>query len=144
MERKKVKNYKKTNWYDCNLPLYNIAYSIIISDTISKCVKLVNETFKDSELTVSPECAAYAVELAHPEYGSEFVICLESDPKLSMHSIIPHESLHLSWFICSLIGLKLDYDNHEAQAYILGEITEHAFKALEDYNKQYKVNKNKK
>lgn len=50
------------------------------------------------------------------------------------HSIIAHESLHVTNLICKHAGIKLDVDNDETQAYILGFVVTACYKHLKKVN----------
>jgi hypothetical protein len=48
-------------------------------------------------------------------------------------NVVAHECLHLSWYIIGNVGIQLDASNHEAQAYLLGDLVQTVTNFLNKY-----------
>lgn len=143
-----LKGHKHLRVYQPTLPLYNIPYYIYIGRTVSDAAKYAETDHPGVgfEELVTANTGAYAINLIHPEHGSSYCMLFgtelfESDEFCPLGTIA-HEALHLSWFIGNDLGLIYEYDNHEAQAYMMQDIIETTVEALKDYAKRYKLNIN--
>lgn len=144
VKSKKVKKVKGARIYDFELPLYGVHYSVIIAENIEDSAKAAEQIYEGLTLTeVGPDTGGYAAKIMHPHVGIDFFILLT--PGVSSPEIIPgicaHESLHISWYICNLLGIRPKWDNHEPQAYILQELFNNCMEAYNDYTNR--LNKKK-
>lgn len=99
------------------IPLYDIGVTVYVSSDMIHNVTTAN---KDFGIKIeNSNCLAKSIQFSS---GSEtkFAMLIKDDDKMAQ--VIAHESLHLSWYICEYLGIKLNYENHEAQAYILEHI----------------------
>lgn len=141
-----LKGHKQLRVYHPLVPLYNIPFYVYIGPTVSDAAIYAEADHPGVGFSdfINPSTGAYAIQLDHPEEGLAYCILLGVDrfgPEYNMnpHSTIAHEALHLSWFMGNELGLKYNYDNHEAQAYLMQYITESTIHILEDYCKRYKI-----
>ena len=87
----------------------------------------IAENFKDSDgdpIYVSPERIACSEAMSFNVYDKEKTCCGSlvwfHDPDKITSRNITHESVHAANFIFDDLGIKIDTDNDEAQAYLAG------------------------
>lgn len=99
---------------EINLPLYPGVFVIILSDETEKVNKLFPK-FKSDIL--------YAHTMYTEWKGKKgFIVLLNmwNEEEIVTPGTIAHEALHATNFICDSVGILEDYNNDEAQAYLLG------------------------
>jgi hypothetical protein len=108
-----------------NVPLYDIKVNLYITDCPLHARDAIEKEFKGLELNIDKNTVGYGMSISHPNSGKVFNMILVIDKKTDhkkLNSIIAHESLHLSYYICDYLGIIVDSNNHEAQAYIMESI----------------------
>ena len=137
----KIKGMSGVRMYSTTLPLYRIQYNVLVGENVQDCARAVEEMFPGLSVVqdISPDTGGYAASIQHPEEGYNFFMLLSPNVNSEIPGICAHESLHLSWFICNVLGIKVSWKNHEAQAYIMQEIFNTSMAAFNDYtNRQNK------
>lgn len=138
-----VKGSNKVRTYQMTLPLYGTPYIVYIGPTLHDAGKGLEIEFGIESDTIGS--AALAKQIYHKDYGNMHIMLLDANTtSLPINSIIAHESTHLSWWILEHVGVEIDANNHEAQAYVLENIFTNVCKAVEEYNKFYKPKTKKK
>lgn len=143
MKASSFKKIPKTRVYDAVLPLYDLPFSIYISDDMMKAAKAADTDYPSSdsfEDTITINTMGYAAKLTHPTEGVTFIMLLNApyEGNSSISSILCHESLHLAEFMLEVVGVKHNPENHEALAYAQQSIFEAGRSAILEYKKRYK------
>ena len=104
------------------IPLYGGSLFVMIADDYEK---EKNELHKDWQ----PERNDF---MGHSEgNGNTYVVILNKKyirNEIDLVSIIAHEADHITSFIFKRVGIKLDLDNDEPHAYLLGYLVEQIYK----------------
>ena len=82
---------------------------------------------KKYNLKSTKGCLGFAFSLDEKNKPSQFIVCV---PKKYDAGVVAHEALHLTNFILKERGINADYDNDEAQAYLIGWIVTEIYKFL--------------
>ena len=136
---------KKVRVYQGFLPLYNWPYKIIIGPDTQRLGEIVEHSLPGLGIMdeICPDTNAFACHARHDSEGSDFFIllnpCRDRIPHNELLSVVCHESLHMSYFMLDKVGVYVDHDNHEAQAYVQQRIFQECKLSLEDYIKRQKL-----
>lgn len=115
--------------YKKKIPIYFGELLIVFNDDFEESLK----KFKVSVENNLHGCGAISIPLEHNKTGvSRYMILFKDSPG---NNTIAHEALHTTNFILGDRGVKADYDNDEAQAYLLGYIVGEICKFLDKHNK---------
>lgn len=112
---------EKSTRYDFTIPLYDVEITIYVSDKMSNNVDAINSDFKMS--VENDKCEAKSVQFGN-DRGTRFAMLFKEGSEID--KLIAHESLHISWYVCEYLGIKLSPNNHEAQAYLIEYIVSKA------------------
>lgn len=136
-----LKGRKRLRAYDFVLPLYNLNYIIYIGPSIQEAAIYAETDHPGLELEIEPETGGMAIHTVHENEGNDFMILLSPNQNNAdiILSTCAHESLHVSWYMCDLLGIKLDDSNHEAQCYIMQRIFQNCKDSIQDYIKRYRL-----
>jgi len=77
------------------------------------------------QMKIASNVAGYTCVVKHEAYGVGLFILLntgEIPNSPTMLSTIVHECTHLSWHILDGVGVDIDQNNHEVQAYVMEEL----------------------
>jgi hypothetical protein len=107
---------------------YNIHTDIWYGDWKSN-IDLINKNYDGIEFDISKfsKKNSYVLYIERND-GSPYFIIL-----LSNKNGILHESLHLSWYIAEICDIKLTWDNHETQAYLLQYLNDKIYSLVQNY-----------
>ena len=109
------------------VPLYNGNLLVILTNSTKKLESILNHG--------KEELFAHSYFHGYRKRQS-FTVVLNFDNKHSKltHGVISHEALHISNFIFSERGIIPDFDNDEAQAYLLGWVVDEIYKFMKKHN----------
>ena len=125
----------KADAYRIDIPIYDLSVYVYIGETIKKSAKALNKAFPGMDLKLGNDINAYAIKAEHDQTGDAlFAILLKRAP-LTTTSIatITHEAYHITNYLTEYIGIKQDFGNDEAQAYMLGFIVEQILDVYTSY-----------
>lgn len=108
-------------------PLFHLSYDVMVSDSMQEIKELLEEIHPGITLDLDEDCTGYTCVISHPQHGSYMYVLINTAEVEGFPSItrrITHECTHLSWEIMDYVGVKVDADNHETQAYIMEELAE--------------------
>jgi len=77
------------------------------------------------KFNVNPNAGGYTCLIKNADHSMSLVVLINTNPNLergSLNSTIVHEATHLSWYILDGLGMKIDSDNHEVQAYLMEDL----------------------
>lgn len=123
-------------------PLFHTSYEVLVGPSMIDLVDHVQEMFPGLNLKdeVSPDSMGYSLFITNRKVGSSMLalIVLRDDQTYpTVYDTIVHESVHLSWAIIDLVGVKINEDNHEVQAYLVEQINFEIRKVLEIAKKEF-------
>jgi hypothetical protein len=120
--------------YSFRLPLYDTIISLYISSAMNESIAEVNKTLTTPMKEVTQFKGAKSLSLGSGK-GKKFLMLIGTGTltRDDLERLLVHESLHLSWYVCDAVGIKLSIDNHEAQAYIIEYIYDRISEFVEDY-----------
>jgi len=96
---------KSTKFY---VPIYRANVTLYLVDNL----KVISDKYKTIDLSDYG-----AVTLENPKHFKKYVVAFES---ANDYGLIAHEVTHLKNYIFKAVGIKLDTDNDEAEAYLVG------------------------
>ena len=135
MEGKMIKKY---HFY---VPIYSRKVYVYIGEDYKKINDKIN---KDYSLTDIDNRADYleasTIIMSHKEDGlidNIFLLPSSVEPYT-----IAHECVHMAWSILDLVGVKVEADNNEALAYLVGHLMDHAIEIIDKYNGNTKTKSN--
>jgi len=83
--------------------------------------------------------SAITITLPSGRKGELILLAIGESENHEILGILVHESLHTSWHILNTVGIHIEHENHEAQAYLLEYIFVQCKLAVEHYIKTYKL-----
>ena len=103
------------------VPLYDVRVVMYMGGSMKDNVEYIN---KDYNISLdNDKCQAKSLRFSNDKETTFAMLFTEHE---NLPQMIAHESLHVSWYICEYLGIKLSTVNHEAQAYILEYIVSKA------------------
>lgn len=112
----KIKKYK--------VPLYHCNLWVLVSNNFVKDAKKLNINLSSN----ANEHDAITFKKLETEF-STFCVFIRKDRKKYI-DIISHESVHVVNLIFKEVGIELDIENDEPQAYLMGWVVDKIYKAI--------------
>jgi len=110
------------------LPLYHVWYDVLVGPRMEELIRHVEMLYPGISLEeLDPSSGGYTCVLKHSRFGTILVMMISTDMSPGLPSLqrrISHEAVHMSWNILEGIGIPIDADSHESQAYIVEEIVD--------------------
>jgi len=129
---------KKYTFY---VPIYSRRVYVYIGDDYKDINKKVNKDYKIEE---SGDKANYleasVVEMTHK--GEGLVDNLFLLPSNVEQHTVAHECVHMAWDILDLVGVRVEADNNEALAYLVGYLMKEVNIIITKHNGQTTVKNN--
>lgn len=125
--------------YEVWVPIYKIPIHFYIGKTIADTSKGINATWN---VDIGSNADGTAMILEEAETGDKaFIIRLSPGIRNpdNLAKTIVHECLHMSWYVLDYVGVEIDADNHEAQAYLQEDIFDSIRICVKDYLKKNKL-----
>ncbi len=105
------------------LPLFHVYYDVCICPKMDVAIDHMRLFYKGINCNADPSALAYTMVINTPKTtGFAILINNTKYQDVDIHSTIVHECTHLSWYILDELGISMNVDNHEIQAYILEEL----------------------
>ena len=137
MEKSKSKS-KKTKMskeylhvIDVDIPIYEGKLVIVLTNSIIKIQKYLPD-FKRSDIYAHAWYDNYKGKA-----GYYMIFNFDNKGGKITHGTISHEAMHLTHYIADIRGFKPDFNNDEPLCYIIGWITDQAYKFIN--KKKFKV-----
>ena len=115
-----------------NVPLYRGKLVVIITSSVKQLKKYIPD-WTDKEIYASTYYAPYKEK----QQGYYIILNFKGTYRKIQHGTIAHESTHAAHFIMKHNGLIGDLVDDEAQAYLVGWITDQVYKVIRQT--KYKV-----
>jgi len=118
------------------IPIYGGRLHIIISQDFEKSLEELSKKYDKTLFSDRFDYVAYTTS-RHNHYI--FILNVKNIPKKNFEAelvnTITHECIHLCSFISKRVGLKLDLDNDESQAYLSGWLSGEIYKTYLKFKK---------
>lgn len=148
MQTNRIKIKPQLRSYNIDVDVYDRVIHLYIGRNIKEAKYGAEEEFKDlniheDEVHGMVACV-FTVENKQGHRGHIMLIGMDEflDPEendIDLLSVCAHESLHLSWRILDAVGIDINVNNHEAQAYLLEYLFKNCKEAIKHYIKTYKL-----
>lgn len=106
------------------VPLYGVVAMMYLSFDEYRRTTGDDESFDGTDACVLPLIA---------DNGASIVGVAFKDLKAATHSTIAHEAVHAAWRTLDIVGARVDSDNHEALAYLVGWFVTEITKFVDAY-----------
>jgi len=125
----KVKRYE----FFGNIGEYSI--EIFVGDNINEIADEYGKVYKveQSDIDRLKFNEASVIHLENKQIHQDKVVGLI--PKNIKDSTVWHESLHLAWYYLDILGVDVDYENHEVLAYTQEHVAKNIFECIAKYKK---------
>lgn len=117
------------------IPLFHATYDIFIGPTAQGIEDHINDTFPSLNYKLPSNATGYTSLISCPVAGKGVIVVLNTfmADELEIDQTIYHEAVHVTWMILEALGIKITYDNHEIQAYLMESIISDLKSAHQDY-----------
>ena len=126
------------------LPLFHIYYNVIVTNSMRDAEDLLQELFPGLQLKIETDVCGYCALVSHFSMGRQLILIINTEDmgidKPNLISTVYHECTHLSWYIMDNLGITVDGDNHEIQAYLMEELITKVSDVVEESKKIYAKN----
>ena len=141
LDNEALKCHKQLRVYDFPIDLYSKHVSIYVGKTIKEAAAGAMFEYKGLDLSDIKEGAGgYAIRATNKGLMANIIlISIDAAKTDNLLVICAHESVHISWDILYGVGVHLEAENHEAQAYLVDHIFGACKYAIEHYIKTYKL-----
>jgi hypothetical protein len=117
------------------LPLFHVYYDICVCPKMDVAKEHMQLFYPGLDYDITPDALALTMVINTPT-TTGFLVVINNNNKIlgrpDMTSTIVHECTHLSWYIIEALGITIDADNHEIQAYMLEELVRTVTNAVAD------------
>ncbi len=120
-----------------DIPLFHATYDIFIGPD-HRCIQdHINETYPSLNFELPANATGYTSLISCPVAGKGVIVVLNAflTEDIEMNNTIYHEAVHITWMTLEALGIKITYDNHEIQAYLMENIINNLKDAYEEYLK---------
>ena len=105
-------------------PLFHVQYQVCVGDSMAELMDHIQELHPGLDLcgSVTPNHVGYTLFITNSIKGSAMFVLIvlrDAEDYPTMYDTIIHECVHLSWAIIDLVGVKINEENHETQAYLV-------------------------
>lgn len=121
---------RRTVFEEINIsPYVCVLWLIITNDPHHECASM-NQKYKNLGLVWPDDAAAWTEDRFYN--GNYLAVVFDAKLGLDVNTIA-HESIHIKNAVLRHAGIKHDFDNDEAEAYLTGWIAEQIYKAWKRY-----------
>ena len=117
-----------------DLPLFHVKYNIVLTNSTQHGFELLSKVYGIPEhIWPDGNITGYSV-LAESSTNTEVIMLINTDIEEGTPGLgrrVSHESVHTAWYILDSLGIKLNVDNHEIQAYLVEEIIDATYKLMD-------------
>ena len=125
--------------YTIPLPIYRQIVKIYIGDIYTSVTSKIEKDYELEPFEYEFQQASSLVLTNKEDKLIHFILVI---PKDVAYSTLSHECLHCAWDILEHVGVKVNNDNHEALAYLVGHLMDHAIEIIDKYNGNTKTKSN--
>lgn len=118
---------KKSDLFTFDIDMYFARVHIAHNISTDEIEKYVSKNFPGLKYKRPAGKSAFSFTVEAPDQASQyvidFIIPLKKNSPVSQRTI-SHEAYHIAQDIADTVGIKMDYNNQEPHAYLLGHIVE--------------------
>ena len=118
-----------------DIPVYKTYVELYAFEKIDTSKGLLEHKYKNIEFEIKEDSVGYSSWFKN-KGENKFIIVITNETNVAT---IAHECVHLTWYILESVGVKVNLENHESQAYLLEYIIFEIIKLLKN-EKQYIYN----
>ena len=97
------------------IPVYKTYVELYAFETIDTSRGLLEHKYKNTKFDIKENSLGYSTWFKN-KGENKFIIVITNETNVAT---IAHECVHLTWYILESVGVKVNLENHEAQAYLL-------------------------
>ena len=119
------------------LPLFHVNYDVILGENMKEIREFVNSMCPNANLKINDTSAGYTCVLTDNERETSLYIMISFDDIVKGNDLlrrVTHECTHMSWYILDALGIEINVDNHEMQAYLIEELVDKAMTMANKFN----------
>ena len=121
------------------LPIYRQIVKIYTGESYKDITTKIEKDYGLEPFEYDFQTASSLVVTHKEDNLIHFILIL---PKDVSYSTLAHECLHCAWDILGHVDVEVTKDNHEALAYLVGHIMDHAIEIIDKYNGNTKTKSN--
>lgn len=127
------------------VPLFHVSYEVIVASNMKDATVHAESMYPGLKLSQSRTSGAlgYSFLLKHDELGNHLCLLVglagsdfDVEEQPSVLSTIVHEAVHLSWYIMDIVGIEVNAENNEIQAYLIEDIVRNVNKVVKNAEKK--------
>lgn len=123
---KVAKHKKGRKLVHLQVPLYDT--SLVFFDKSARLEKFFRKNNQEADLSQLPTGVAGSAARLSNGSSSIVVMYLPEDDL----QVLAHECVHAAWHVLDYAGVEVDYENHEALAYLVDHIFKEGYQYLQN------------
>lgn len=119
------------------LPLFHVNYDVIVGENMKEIREFVNSMCPNAKIKINDTYGGYTCILTDNERESSLYIMISFDDMVKDNDLlrrVTHECTHMSWYILDALGIEINVDNHEMQAYLIEELVDKVMTVANKFN----------
>lgn len=125
--------------YQIPLPIYRQIVKVYTGEVYKDITTKIEKDYELEPFEYDFQTASSLVATNKEDKLIHFILIL---PKEVPYSTIAHECLHCAWDILEHVNVEVTNSNHEALAYLVGHLMDHAIEIIDKYNGNTKTKSN--
>ena len=125
--------------YQIPLPIYRQIVKVYTGEVYKDITTKIEKDYELEPFEYDFQTASSLVVTNKEDKLIHFILIL---PKEVSYSTLAHECLHCAWDILEHVNVEVTNSNHEALAYLVGHLMDHAIEIIDKYNGNTKTKSN--
>ena len=125
--------------YQIPLPIYRQVVKVYTGEVYKDIRAKIEKDYDLEPFEYDFQTASSLVVTNKEDKLIHFILVL---PKEVSYAILAHECLHCAWDILEHVNVEVTNSNHEALAYLVGHLMDHAIEIIDKYNGNTKTKSN--
>ena len=125
--------------YQIPLPIYRQIVKVYTGEAYKDITTKIEKDYELEPFEYDFQTASSLVVTNKEDKLIHFILIL---PKEVSYSTLAHECLHCAWDILEHVNVEVTNSNHEALAYLVGHLMDHAIEIIDKYNGNTKTKSN--
>ena len=125
--------------YQIPLPIYRQVVKVYTGEVYKDIRAKIEKDYDLEPFEYDFQTASSLVVTNKEDKLIHFILVL---PKEVPYAILAHECLHCAWDILEHVNVEVTNSNHEALAYLVGHLMDHAIEIIDKYNGNTKTKSN--
>ena len=125
--------------YQIPLPIYRQIVKVYTGEVYKDITTKIEKDYELEPFEYDFQTASSLVVTNKEDKLIHFILIL---PKEVPYSTLAHECLHCAWDILEHVNVEVTNSNHEALAYLVDHLMDHAIEIIDKYNGNTKTKSN--